>query len=323
VEDAILEVEDLHVTYHVYGKEPVKALRGLDFEIKPGDILGLVGESGSGKTTLARSIMGLVPAPGRIERGRILFDGEDLTAKSREAMQSIRGRDLTMVVPNPRAELNPLVPVGRQVANVARVHLGLSKAQANRAALEMLQAVKISDPERRFHTYPHELSGGMAQRVVIAMALVCSPKFIISDDATSGLDVTVQAQVLELLNRLVSEKRTAMLYITRDLGVTAHFCNRLAIVYDGQIVETANTAELIEYPMHPYTLMLMAAFSQNPRLRSMWTKAGSRIASEAGRQGCPFAPRCVRAEPRCYQDSVALRELRPGHLVRCHIPVTR
>ena len=256
MEDAILEVEDLHVTYHVYGKDPVKALRGLDFEIKPGDILGLVGESGSGKTTLARSIMGLVPAPGRIERGRILFDGEDLTAKSREAMQSIRGRDLTMVVPNPRAELNPLVPVGRQVANVARVHLGLSKAQANRAALEMLQAVKISDPERRFHTYPHELSGGMAQRVVIAMALVCSPKFIISDDATSGLDVTVQAQVLELLNRLVSEKRTAMLYITRDLGVTAHFCNRLAIVYDGQIVETANTAELIEYPMHPYTLML-------------------------------------------------------------------
>ena len=195
----ILQIEDLWVSYRIYGAAPLVALRGIDLAIDRGEIVGLVGESGAGKTTLARGIMGVLRPPGVIDAGRVRFDGRDLTASTREDVRRLRGRDIAMVVPNPRGELNPLVRVGHQVAHLAQAHLGLSKRQARDAALEMLQGGHIPDPERRYRAYPHELSGGMAQRVVIAMALVCSPRFVISDDATSGLDVTVQAQVLELL----------------------------------------------------------------------------------------------------------------------------
>ena len=204
--EPILAVSDLWVTFPAYRQESVRALKGINLRIDPGEFIGLVGESGAGKTTLARAVMGLVPPPGVIERGQVLFLGRDLSALDDDARRAVLGRELAMVIANPRAELNPVIPVGRQIANIAYYHLRVGRSESDRLALDMLRAVRIPDPERRFGAYPHELSGGMAQRVAIAIALICSPKLVISDDATSGLDVTVQAQVLDLLQRLVAEK---------------------------------------------------------------------------------------------------------------------
>ena len=316
----ILAVSNLWVNFPAYRREPVRALKGIDLRIDAGEFIGLVGESGAGKTTLARAIMGLVPPPGVIERGQVLFDGRDLTLLDDRARRAVLGRELAMVIANPRAELNPVIPVGRQIANIVYYHLGVGRAESDRLALEILRAVRIPDPEHRFGAYAHELSGGMAQRVAIAMALICSPKLVISDDATSGLDVTVQAQVLELLQRLVGEKGAAALFITRDIAITAHFCSRIAIIYAGQIVELAETAAFFRRPAHPYSIMLLAAFSHSPELRARWTRVpGTGQTSPAG--GCAFAPRCVRRQKRCLDEEPAYRQLAGGHYVRCHFPV--
>jgi oligopeptide/dipeptide ABC transporter ATP-binding protein len=232
----------------------------------------------------------------------------------------VLGRELAMVIANPRAELNPVIPVGRQIANIAYYHLRVGRSESDRLALDMLRAVRIPDPERRFGAYPHELSGGMAQRVAIAIALICSPKLVISDDATSGLDVTVQAQVLDLLQRLVAEKGASALFITRDIAITAHFCSRIAIIYAGEIVELAEKSAFFARPAHPYSIMLLAAFSHSPELRARWTRlpgAGEKV--PAG--GCTFAPRCVRRQKRCVDEAPVLRQLGGGHQVRCHFPV--
>ena len=207
--EVMLDIEGLNVTYPVYEEESVHAVRDLDLSVRAGEIVGLVGESGSGKTTLARAVMGLLTQPGRIDSGSIRFDGQDMRTLSENQLRAVRGRDIAMVIPNPRSELDPLVPVGKQIAAVARAHLDIRRAEADAMALDMLKAVHIPDPTRRFRAFPHELSGGMAQRVVMAISLVCSPKFVISDDATSGLDVTVQAQVLDLLRTLVREHDTS------------------------------------------------------------------------------------------------------------------
>ncbi|MSO73801.1 MAG: ABC transporter ATP-binding protein [Alphaproteobacteria bacterium] len=320
--EAILSIRGLSVTYPVYGTQAVRAVRALDLAIKPGEILGLVGESGSGKTTLARSIMGLLARPGRIDGGDIMFDGRDMRALSDEALRAVRGRDIAMIIPNPRGELDPLVTVGRQIAAVARAHLDITRERADELAFDMLRAVQIPDPKRRFSAYPHELSGGMAQRVVIGMSLICSPKFIISDDATSGLDVTVQAQVLDLLRALVRDKQTAMMFITRDIGITAHFCDRVAVIYAGEIVELAPTVRFFENPMHPYSVMLLAAFAHNPRLRERWHKPLASL-MRGQDKGCTYAPRCVHFEDQCNATHPMLRELEPGHFVRCVVPVMR
>src|SRR5262249_46471748 len=244
----------------------------LHLEVQAGEIVGIVGGSGSGKTTLARAIMGLLAPPGRIDSGAIRFDGRDMLTLGEERLRAVRGKDIGMVIPNPRSELDPLITVGQQIARMARAHLGVTRRQAEHMALDMLKAVQIPDPKRRFQAYPHELSGGMAQRVVMAISLVCSPKFIISDDATSGLDVTVQAQVLELLRGLVRERQMAMIFITRDIGITAHFCDRVAIIYSGEIVEEAPTDRFFENPAHPYSVLLLSAFAHNPRLREKWQR---------------------------------------------------
>lgn len=318
----ILSIDGLNVSYPVYGEDPVQAIRDLDLHIQPGEIVGLVGESGSGKTTLARSVMGLLVQPGRVDAGSIQFDGKDLRALPEKQLRAVRGKDIAMVIPNPRSELDPLVTVGRQISNVARAHLGIKRDEADQMAMDMLNAVQIPDPSRRFKAYPHELSGGMAQRVVMAISLVCSPKFVISDDATSGLDVTVQAQVLDLLRALVRSHNTAMLFITRDIGITAHFCDRVAVIYAGEIVEIAPMQSFFENPMHPYSVMLLAAFAHNPTLRAKWHKP---LASAALAHGgaCAYAGRCVHAEDHCRQNNAELRELAPGHFVRCHYPVER
>jgi oligopeptide/dipeptide ABC transporter ATP-binding protein len=289
-------------------------------QIAAGEIVGLVGESGSGKTTLARAVMGLVPEPGVIERGEVLFAGRNLALLDDTARRSVLGRELVMVIPNPRAELNPVLTVGRQISNVVLHHLGVGRREADRVALAMLRAVRIPDPERRFDAYPHELSGGMAQRVVIAIALVCSPRLVISDDATSGLDVTVQSQVLDLLQTMVREKGAAALFITRDLAITAHFCTRVAIIYAGEIVELAMTREFFARPRHPYSIMLLAAFSHNPALRARWTRP-QELQDDAVGAGCVFAARCVRRQPRCLSEAPPLGPVAAGHDVRCHFPV--
>ena len=301
----------------------MRALRGIDLKVREGENIGLVGESGSGKTTLARAIMQLISRPGRVDSGRIEFAGRDLSTLSEAELRAIRGDDIAMVIPNPRTELNPLVTVGKQIANVARYHLSLPRKEANAMALAMLDAVQIPDPKRRFKAYPHELSGGMAQRVVMAIALICSPRFIISDGATSGLDVTVQTQVLELLQDLVQQQGASMLFITRDIGITAHYCHQVAIIYAGEIVEIADNASFFDNPQHPYSVMLLSAFSHNPKLRGMWSKPEELVeGAEAGR-GCLFAGRCVRASDTCLKEHPKMRGMGPGHSVRCHHPVER
>lgn len=318
----VLDIAGLNVSYPVYEEEAVRAVHDLDLSIRAGEIVGLVGESGSGKTTLARAVMGLLTQPGRIDGGSIRFDGKDMRALGESALRAVRGRDIAMVIPNPRSELDPLIPVGRQIAAVARAHLDVGRREADAMALAMLKAVHIPDPARRFRAFPHELSGGMAQRVVMAISLVCAPKFVISDDATSGLDVTVQAQVLDLLRGLVREHRTAMLFITRDIGITAHFCDRVAVIYGGEIVEIAETARFFENPQHPYSVMLLAAFAHNPALRRKWHKPLASAESAHG-TACRYAPRCVHREAECDAHGPPLREHGARHFVRCHFPVER
>lgn len=318
--DLILDVANLWVAFPSYAEVPTYALKGIDLQIAAGEMIGLVGESGSGKTTLARAIMGLVPPPGIIERGQVTFAGRNMRALDEDTRRRLLGRDIAMVIPNPRAELNPVLTVGQQIANIAFHHLGVSRKQATAVALDMLRAVRIPDPERRIAAYPHELSGGMAQRIVIAIALVCSPKLVISDDATSGLDVTVQAQVLDLLQSMVKEKGAATLFITRDIAIIAHFCSRIAVIYAGEIVEMADVRAFFARPAHPYSIMLLAAFSHNAALRARWTRSDT-ATTGTDAEGCAFAQRCVRRQARCLHEAPTLRVLAPGHLARCHYPV--
>ncbi len=318
----LLSVEDLRVVFPTATGQTRTVLRGINLSVKPGEVLGLVGESGAGKTALARSILGVPPAPGRIASGRVIFEGRDILVLPEKELRSLRGRRLAMVVPNPRGELNPTVAIGDQIATMARVHLGLDRKAARARALEMLRAVQIPDPERRMNAYPHELSGGMAQRAVIAIALICDPAFVISDDATSGLDVTVQAQILDLLRKLAAEHHSAMLFITRDVGITAHFCDRVAVLYDGEIMEAASRNTLFLSPAHPYTLLLLAAFSHNPALRQDWSATAS-APPAAAPEACIYVGRCPLAQPLCRAEKPPLAELAPDHVVRCHFPVRR
>lgn len=322
-EPDILAIEGLSVSYPKYGQARVEVLRDVSLQIGAGEFIALVGESGSGKSMLARAIMRLVPAPGRIDRGTTRFMGRNLGDLDPESLRKIRGRDLAMVVSNPRGELDPLETVGTQIGNILRHHLNLDRTEVRNRVLKILGDVRIPDPERRFNAYPHELSGGMAQRVVIAIALACSPKFIISDDATSGLDVTVQTQILELLQRLVAERGSSMLFITRDIAIAAHFSDRVAVLYKGEIVEIALREEFFANPAHPYTILLMAAFSHNARLRSHWIPKDVPAGRIVPGVGCAFRDRCVRVEPRCATETPQLHNLGPGHMVRCHFPVVR
>jgi peptide/nickel transport system ATP-binding protein len=287
-----LEVRDMH-TYFFTAVGVVKAVNGVSLTVEPGKMLGLVGESGAGKTTLAQSIMRVVPLPGRVVEGATFLYGRDLQALPEEQMQPIRGKEIAMVVPNPRAELNPLLTIGDQLANVARTHLGLGKKDARDRAVEMLARVKIPDPARRARAYAHELSGGMAQRIVIAMALIGEPRVTISDDATSGLDVTVQAQVLDLTVQLLREQRSASLMITRDLGIVANYCDDVAIMYRGRILELADVRSFFANARHPYSIELLAAFSYEDREGD------------------------AAFQPVSYDDeALDLREVAPGHFVR-------
>jgi oligopeptide/dipeptide ABC transporter ATP-binding protein len=318
--DPLIRIENLRVVFPTGSNEPKEVLRGLNMKIMPGEILGLVGESGAGKTTLARSILGVPPAPGRITEGKVIFGGRNIFDLPEPELRKLRGRRLSVVVPNPRAELNPTIPVGKQIAAMARIHIGVGRKESERMALEMLKDVQIPDPVRRMQAFPHELSGGMAQRVVIAMALICKPAFIISDDATSGLDVTVQTQILSLLSRLAAGHDSALLFITRDIGITAHFCDRVAVLYSGEIMELATREQLFLEPAHPYTLMLLSAFSHSPVLREAWSVSETGLRQDQAK-GCRYSNRCPLAQPVCQEVRPPIAEIKPGHFARCHFPV--
>jgi ABC-type dipeptide/oligopeptide/nickel transport system ATPase component len=289
--ESALEVQDLHTHFFTAGGV-VKALNGVSLRLERGRMLGIVGESGAGKTTLAHSIMRVVPPPGRVVRGATLLFGRDLQQLPEEKLRQVRGSEIAMIVPNPRAELNPLLTIGDQLANVARAHLRLERREAFDRAVSMLAEVKIPDPARRARAYPHELSGGMAQRVVIAMALIGEPKVTISDDATSGLDVTVQAQVLDLTLQLLREHDSASVMITRDLGIVANYCDHVAVLYRGKVLEAAGVRAFFSNPRHPYSIDLLSAFSYGDR-------------DGAGSHARPYD-----------DDGLDLHEVAPGHLVR-------
>jgi oligopeptide/dipeptide ABC transporter ATP-binding protein len=311
---AVVAVGNLVVSYAMDDGE-VFAVDGVDLDIGPGESVGIVGESGSGKSTLGMAIGRLLAPNARFLGGEIRVAGRSILSCPAAELRQVRRDSLGFVYQNPMSALDPTMRVGRQVALAIGGRAGPAEIEA------LLGRVGLPDPARAAAGCAHELSGGMAQRVVMAIALICDPRFVISDDATSGLDVTVQTQVLELLQRLVARHRTAMLIITRDIGITAHFCDRVAVIYSGEIVEIASKASFFATPMHPYTVLLLAAFSHNPRLRSYWIKGGTAEDRAPATAGCAFAPRCVRARPNCSVEHPPLREMSPGHSVRCHYPV--
>jgi peptide/nickel transport system ATP-binding protein len=313
----LLEIKDL--TTHFFTRSGVvKAVDNLSVSVKKGTVLGLVGESGCGKTITALSILNLVPYPGKIVSGSILFEGRDLLMLPPEEMRSIRGRAISMIFQEPMTALNPVFTVGNQIAEVLTTHQEMTKQQAIAAAVELLQSVGIPAPEKRVHEYPHQLSGGMRQRVMIAMAIACKPSLILADEPTTALDVTIQAHILELLGRIQAEMGMAMILVTHDLGLIAERAHQVAVMYAGRIVEQAETKELFANPLHPYTRGLMASIprpgeNQGGRLRTI---PGSVPRLHDLPQGCKFITRCELKTGMCEREP-QLMEVKRGHLIRC------
>jgi oligopeptide/dipeptide ABC transporter ATP-binding protein len=317
----LLEVSNLQ-THFPTRNGLVKAVNGVSFYLDAGELLGLVGESGCGKSITALSIMRLISPPGKIAGGEITFDGQNLLKLSEAAMRQIRGDDIAMIFQDPMTSLNPVFTVGEQIAEALRLHRKLSRKAARDAAVEAMREVAIPDPARRINDYPHQLSGGMRQRVMIAMALACDPKLLIADEPTTALDVTIQAQILELLDELRRNRELAVLLITHDLGVVAEVADRVAVMYTGRIVEESSVAELFAKPKHPYTEGLLrsvpnltvADVVKKPRLETI---EGTVPSPTELPPGCHFAPRCQYRMPRCTEEEIPLYDLQGGVRVRC------
>ena len=319
----LLEVEDLVVEFATENGT-ARALDGVSFSLAPGEALGLVGESGCGKSVTALAILGLVPQPpGRIVSGRIRFAGHDLLGLSERALRRIRGGEIAMIFQEPMTALNPVFTIASQMTEVLRRHAGLSRRQARRSAIDWLGRVGIPTPEKRIDDYPHQLSGGMRQRVMIAMALSCEPKLLIADEPTTALDVTIQAQVLDEVVKLSRELGTALLLITHDLGVVAETCQRACVMYCGRIVEQAPVEALFAHPAHPYTHGLLASVPRirDTRIARLPTIRGMVPDLLALPAGCRFRDRCPRAEETCAASSPALAPIGAGHLAACLHPV--
>ncbi len=323
----LLDVRDLKTEFQT-ADGPVLAVDGVSFTLQPGEKLGLVGESGCGKSITSLSIMGLVRKPGRIAGGQILFDGVDLLTLPPKAMRAIRGRRIGMIFQEPMMALNPVLTVGRQIDEIFTLHLGLSRREARNAAIEALARVNIPAPEKRVDDYPHQLSGGMKQRVMIAMAMACKPDLLIADEPTTALDVTIQAQIVDLMQRLQEETGTAILMISHDLGLVAVFCDRVMVMYAGKVVEERPAAELFADPAHPYARALLAAL---PRLGQRSAHGRMRLHEIAGMvpplsalpRGCRFHPRCADAFDRCTAEAPELIAHRGGGQVRCWLEQER
>jgi peptide/nickel transport system ATP-binding protein len=318
----ILEIDDLKT--HFFTRDGVvRAVDGVSYSLARGETLGVVGESGCGKSITALSVLRLVPSPpGRIVGGAIRFEGSDLLTRSEAEMRQLRGNDISMIFQEPMTSLNPVLTIGHQIAETLTLHQGLSRRAALDRAVEMLTLVRIPEAERRIRQYPHHLSGGMRQRVMIAMALSCNPKVLIADEPTTALDVTIQAQILNLMHELKQKLDTAVILITHDLGVVAETAQRVVVMYAGRKVEEAPVAELFAAPLHPYTRGLMASV---PRLGAALDDQRHRLTEIPGMvpslrdmpRGCSFAPRCGFATERCRGEFPPLETARPGHAVAC------
>ncbi len=318
MDDTILSVKDLSV-YFMKDKSVVKAVNSLSFQLKAGETLGLVGETGAGKTTTALSIMNLVPnPPGKIVGGEILFQGQDVLKKSKSELRRMRGHDISMIFQDPMTSLNPVMTVGDQISEVIRLHNRLSRAQAAVKATEMLEMVGIT-PER-YSDYPHQFSGGMKQRVVIAIALACNPKLLIADEPTTALDVTIQAQVLEMMTSLKRQLNTSMILITHDLGVVAQVCDKVAIMYAGEIVEYGSLSDIYDHASHPYTQGLFGSIPDLDRDTERLNPIAGLMPDPTNLpEGCSFSPRCPHCTQACRDQDPALREISPGHMVKCQL----
>jgi oligopeptide/dipeptide ABC transporter ATP-binding protein len=318
--ETLLSLEHVSTSFFT-SKGVVPAVSGVTISIRPGEILGLVGESGCGKSVTSLSILGLVSPPGRIVDGRILFEGRDLAKLDYRTMCGIRGNEIAMIFQEPMTSLNPVHTVGHQVGEAIILHRHVSRVEARRRTLEMFRLVGIPEPETRLDSYPHQLSGGLRQRVMIAMALVCEPKLLIADEPTTALDVTIQAQILDLMRDLRRRLHTAIILITHDLGVVAELCDRVVVMYAGEVVEEADIFVLFEQPSHPYTLGLMgsipgteASMGTDGRLQTIPGMVPNLLHLPTG---CRFHPRCPMARAICREKAPPLFDLGMGHTAKC------
>ncbi len=317
----LLDVKGLETTFFT-DDGAVKAVDSIDFHVHEGEVLGIVGESGCGKSVTSLSIMQLIPSPpGKITAGEVLLDGKDLVHLSDKEMRSIRGKDVAMIFQEPMTSLNPLFTIGNQLIEAIRIHnKSWSKKQAMKRAVEMMKLVGLPRAEELIHEYPHQLSGGMRQRVMIAMALVCDPKVLIADEPTTALDVTIQAQILKLMRDLNERLNTAILLITHDLGVVAETCERVIVMYAGQVVEEAPVREIFKNPQHPYTKGLIQSV---PDMRfkkdSLYSIPGNVPKPGTIKEGCRFAPRCEYATERCMKETPSLYQTSDVHQARCFL----
>ena len=316
----LLHIDDLHVHFNT-SDGVVQAINGASLTLNPGEIVGLVGESGSGKSVTAMSILGLVPKPPAIyPKGRILWKGIDLLTTPDRELREIRGGEISMIFQDPMTSLNPVYTIGHQISEMIRVHERISAKAAKVRSIEMLDLVGVPNPQQRVDDYPHQFSGGMRQRAMIAMALSCNPELLIADEPTTALDVTIQAQILEILEKSARELNVAVLLITHDLGVVAGICDRVAVMYGGRIVEEAPVDDLFERPLMPYTWGLMKSIPQMDKSTSkrLYTIPGSPPVMSRPPKGCAFAARCEFAIDKCQTEVPELETYAPGRLVRCH-----
>jgi oligopeptide/dipeptide ABC transporter ATP-binding protein len=313
----MLEVRDLHVRISS-GRGVVRAVDGVSFEVARGEALGLVGESGSGKSMTLRAILGVLPAEARVTSGQILLDGVDLVPLGNSALNQIRGPKISMIFQEPMSALNPVMRVGQQIAEGPQVHLGYSRQRAKERALDLMRRVGIPDPERRLRAYPHEFSGGMRQRVMIAIALSCDPEIILCDEPTTALDVTIQDQILRLLSALCRESGVSLVFVTHDLPVVAQICQRVAVMYGGQLVEQGGVREVLLDPRHPYTLGLVRSAPDFEYVRdSLVPIPGSPPSLVSPPSGCRFHPRCDFVEDDCRVSETPLRLVPGGRATAC------
>ena len=317
-EDLILEIRDLCVEFQTV-EGTVQAVNHLSYKLRKGEKLGIVGESGSGKSVSSLGMLRLIPnPPGRITGGEILYKGQDLVKAPKKEMQRIRGNEISMIFQEPMTSLNPIIKCGKQIAESLRLHRGMNKEEAMEEAVRLMQSVGIANPAQRAHEYPHQMSGGMRQRVMIAMALACEPQILIADEPTTALDVTIQAQILDLIRDLNERMGTSVIFITHDLGVVSELCDTVLVMYTGRIVEQAPVLELFETPKHPYTVGLLEAIPRITKQRAPLQTIEGTVPNPTERiEGCSFSPRCPYATEQCRQKEPPEVQLSEHRRVRC------
>jgi peptide/nickel transport system ATP-binding protein len=318
--DVILELNRLHTHFFTDSGE-IPAVDGVSLKVNKGEVVGIVGESGSGKSVTSLSIMQLVPSPpGRIVDGEINFKGENLAKASKKRMKKIRGNEISMIFQEPMTSLNPLFTIGNQLREAIKIHQNVSNKEATKKSIELLKLVGLPRAEDVINEYPHQLSGGMRQRVMIAMAMSCDPELLIADEPTTALDVTIQAQILDLMRNLNKKRNTAILLITHDLGVVAEICDRVVVMYSGKVVEEGTTREILKDPKHPYTKGLIRSLPNiHEKKQILYSIPGTVPRPKIGMVGCRFAPRCELAFDRCFQENPELFSLGEGRRSRCFL----